>query len=84
MSGADAGTLVVLAALIGGILGYSLPRRSRLATANGTVSVQEGVEERDARFEELLQAITVGIIVLDARGYVTSLNAAAGTIFAIR
>jgi two-component system phosphate regulon sensor histidine kinase PhoR len=39
--------------------------------------------EPDARFEQLLQSITVGIIVLDARGYVTSLNAAAGAIFGL-
>ncbi|MBD5653948.1 MAG: PAS domain-containing protein [Candidatus Eremiobacteraeota bacterium] len=38
-------------------------------------------EPSDSRFEQLLRSLTVGIITLDGRGRVGSLNAAAATIF---
>lgn len=37
--------------------------------------------ESDSRFEQLLRSLTVGIVTIDGRGYIDSLNAAAATIF---
>jgi two-component system phosphate regulon sensor histidine kinase PhoR len=35
----------------------------------------------DSRFEQLLRSLTVGIVTLDGRGHIDSVNAAAGAIF---
>ncbi len=39
--------------------------------------------EPDSRFEQVLRSLTVGIVTVDGRGYIESLNAAAATIFDI-
>jgi two-component system phosphate regulon sensor histidine kinase PhoR len=72
----------VLAAAVGIAAGAtftraSLARRGRAeAAANGS-----GPIEPDSRFEQLLRSLTVGIITLDARGLVESVNAAASAVF---
>jgi two-component system phosphate regulon sensor histidine kinase PhoR len=37
----------------------------------------------DSRFEQLLRSLTVGVVTLDGRGHIESINAAAATIFEI-
>jgi two-component system phosphate regulon sensor histidine kinase PhoR len=57
-----------------------------LAGARSAKSVSTGDAPRveiatDSRFEQLLRSLTIGIITLDGRGNVGSVNAAAATIF---
>ncbi len=44
----------------------------------------ESTEDADSRFEQLLRSLTVGIISLDERGHLTSLNAAAIAVFELK
>jgi two-component system phosphate regulon sensor histidine kinase PhoR len=44
-------------------------------------AIERPPEEPDSRFEQLLRSLTVGIITLDGRGQIDSINAAAATIF---
>ena len=75
---------VVAAAAAGIIGGLAAGRRFRddrtypegLANATATATV-------DSQFEQLLRSLTVGIVTLDERGYIRSLNAAAAAIFGI-
>jgi signal transduction histidine kinase len=48
-----------------------------------SVAPDEAPDPTEARFEQLLRSITIGAIVVDAAGYIRSLNAAAGVIFDI-
>jgi two-component system, OmpR family, phosphate regulon sensor histidine kinase PhoR len=84
MTQVDVAALVLFAAVVAGLTGFWLASRSgSRADAGGAAPPQPDPLEPDARFEQLLRSITVGIIMLDRRGYVTSLNAAAGAIFDI-
>ena len=83
--GAVAGYLIVLVLGIGvglaaGVL--LLRRRNRFARADQAEERAEALDV-EARFEQLIQSITVGIVSVDRRGYVTALNAAAAAIFQI-
>ncbi|MGH7728511.1 MAG: sensor histidine kinase, partial [Vulcanimicrobiaceae bacterium] len=46
-----------------------------------TPPAPEAPPPADARFEQLLRSLTVGIVTIDARGHLDSVNAAAATIF---
>jgi len=84
MSLVDVAAFALVAAVVGGLVGFLVARRFQVdappaqAAAAGAQAL-----EPDVRFEQLLRSITVGIVTLDRRGYVTSLNAAAGVIFDI-
>jgi two-component system phosphate regulon sensor histidine kinase PhoR len=43
----------------------------------------EAASVADSRFEQLLRSLTVGIVMVDGRGFVESINAAAGAIFEV-
>jgi two-component system phosphate regulon sensor histidine kinase PhoR len=71
---------VLLAALVGGVLAgrFLWPRGVRERIVHIPVPAKL---EGDSRFEQLLSSLTVGILILDGRGHIDSVNAAAGTIF---
>ncbi|GAC1476362.1 MAG: hypothetical protein NVS2B8_18980 [Vulcanimicrobiaceae bacterium] len=73
----------VLTALVGGIAaGFAAGRRrEKLDTAQSDRVEAPAPIDNDSRFEQLLRSLTVGIVTVDGRGYVDSLNAAAATIF---
>ena len=84
MTQAEVVALLVVAAAVGGFVGYRLAHRAstvEAVTAPPRTTQPQG--EPDRRFEQLVQSITVGIVILDRRGYITSLNAAAGAMFEI-
>jgi two-component system phosphate regulon sensor histidine kinase PhoR len=81
MTGGDAAGLVLVAALGSAAIGFAVGRRRAPdAPAPAPEVVAQG---RDARFEQLLNSITVGVVMLDRRGYVTLLNPAASAILDI-
>ena len=62
--------------------------RARQAAADAAIAVESSGDAAaepaaDGRFEQLLRSLTVGILTLDGRGHIDSLNAAAGAIFEI-
>jgi len=63
-----------------GFIGGVLARRPSSPDVADTASEREP-EPPDSRFEQLLRSLTVGIITLDGRGNLDSVNAAAATIF---
>lgn len=72
--------LALAGGLLAGIgLGRLGVRRPAHTAAEGAQTLAEG--SNDSRFEQLLRSLTVGIMTLDGRGQVESLNAAAATIF---
>jgi two-component system phosphate regulon sensor histidine kinase PhoR len=46
-------------------------------------SAEREVAPPDSRFEQLLRSLTVGIVTLDGRGQIESINAAAATVFEV-
>ena len=75
--------LEVVAAAAAGILGgFAAGRRGREDRANSEAHGNGAVTgASDAQFEQLLRSLTVGIVTLDERGYIRSLNTAAAVIF---
>ncbi|MBD5606371.1 MAG: PAS domain-containing protein [Candidatus Eremiobacteraeota bacterium] len=63
-------------------LGFVLGRATR-GNALDAVVADDGSAEiaSDSRFEQLLRSLTVGIVTVDGRGRLDSINAAAGAIF---
>lgn len=84
MSQADVAAIGLVAAVFGALAGLLLARKlqSEARPLDAAPPQVQGLEP-DARFEQLLRSITIGIVTLDRRGYVTLLNAAAGVIFDI-
>ncbi len=74
---------VILAASAGVAAGVVFARRPSAAVGNGESAHVEtpGAEGSDSRFDQLLRSLTVGIVTVNARGQIDSLNAAAATIF---
>ena len=71
-------------AAILGIVAFLLGRFARRASdVDGGSSEPIEVAEPDSRFEQLLRSLTVGIVTVDGRGRLDSINAAAGAIFEI-
>jgi two-component system phosphate regulon sensor histidine kinase PhoR len=77
----------VVAAALAGFAGGWASRRRATDTRAAPVSASGANDGRDAvadsRFEQLLRSLTVGIVTLDERGRIDSINAAAGAIFEI-
>jgi two-component system phosphate regulon sensor histidine kinase PhoR len=74
---------LVLAAAAGALLALA-GMRWRLGSARIDLpesSLERAPEPPDSRFEQLLRSLTVGIVTIDGRGHLESLNAAAATIF---
>ena len=66
------------------IVAFVLGRFARRASdADGGPAEPIEVPEPDSRFEQLLRSLTVGIVTVDGRGRLESINAAAGAIFEI-
>ncbi|MDQ2857261.1 MAG: cell wall metabolism sensor histidine kinase WalK [Candidatus Eremiobacteraeota bacterium] len=77
---------VWLAAVGGLAAGLALARAAvtpRQPAQIVTVAAQSN-DDADSRFEQLLRSLTVGIISLDERGNMTSLNAAATAVFELK
>ena len=74
---------LILAASAGVAAGFVIARRPSSAAGEGELEHAEspGADGSDARFDQLLRSLTVGIVTVDARGQIDSLNAAAATIF---
>ncbi len=76
---------LALAAAASGFIAGRAGRRS--ASRRGARAATESDDRAasgapaDSRFEQLLRSLTVGIVTVDGRGHIDSLNAAAGTIF---
>ena len=74
----------VLLALGGGTAVGFLAGRIRARSVDAEAAAREegpGPGEPDSRFEQLVRSLTVGIVTVDGRGYIDTLNAAAATIF---
>ena len=74
---------LALVLLGGGAAGFVaarlVGRRAKLAGPNDVV--EREFRPPESRFEQLLRSLTVGIVTLDGRGRIDSVNAAAATIF---
>jgi len=73
--------LAVVAGVAGGFLMGRRGRRERAEPQDGIGGAAPPAE--DSQFEQLLRSLTVGIVTLDDRGYIRSVNAAARAIFEI-
>jgi len=73
---------VLLAGAVG-VAGGFAAGRSVARTAEAPPAVVDAAADAapDSRFEQLLRSLTVGIVTLDGRGHIDSLNAAASAIF---
>ena len=71
----------VLAAAVGIAAGATFARGSFGRPRAESGASEAGQAEPDARFEQLLRSLTVGIITIDSRGSIESVNAAASAIF---
>jgi two-component system phosphate regulon sensor histidine kinase PhoR len=72
----------VLAAAVGIAAGATFTRAAFARRARTeAIANESGPIEPDSRFEQLLRSLTVGIVTLDARGLVESVNAAASAVF---
>jgi len=78
-------TVEMLAAAAAGIAaGFGTARFQARHAALATARNDEAVlEAPDSRFEQLLVSLTVGIMIVDAREQIESMNAAAATIFEV-
>lgn len=75
---------LLAAAAAGTAAGFGAARLRSRAAAIASSRVDEAVSEApDARFDQLLDSLTVGITIVDAREQIESINAAAATIFEI-
>ncbi|MDQ6932682.1 MAG: cell wall metabolism sensor histidine kinase WalK [Candidatus Eremiobacteraeota bacterium] len=75
--------MVLLAAAAGAAGGYLIPRKSSDPAGN-LGDREENVSERagpDGRFDRLVRALPLGVIVLNSRGHITFTNRAAEEIF---
>jgi two-component system phosphate regulon sensor histidine kinase PhoR len=61
----------------------ALRRGEERTSAQGVEPAPAGAVGEDRRFEQLIRSVTVGVIVLDGRGQIRALNAAASTIFEV-
>jgi len=68
--------------VVGIVLGFAIGRLPPRAPASSAGSPQASGDGpgNDSRFEQLLQSLTVGVVMLDGNGRIESLNAAAGAI----
>jgi two-component system phosphate regulon sensor histidine kinase PhoR len=73
----------VAAALAGGFAAGRAGRANARADAEFAAVAASAEAAPDSRFDQLLRSLTVGIVTIDARGRIDSLNAAAGAIFEI-
>jgi two-component system phosphate regulon sensor histidine kinase PhoR len=75
----------VAGALAAACCGFALGRLGRAAPRADALARLDEPEAAppDSRFEQLLRSLTVGIVIVDGRGSIESLNAAAGAIFEI-
>jgi len=71
--------LLFVATLIAGILAGIWFARLRTSRQTGSEAVPN--LDLDRRFPQLLNALTVGVIVVDARGLITAVNPAAAIVF---
>jgi two-component system phosphate regulon sensor histidine kinase PhoR len=72
---------VVVAACAGIAGGFALARRRPKEDGKPDNPASASVASADSQFEQLLRSLTVGIVTLDERGYVRSVNSAAAAIF---
>ncbi len=75
------GPETVLTACVGIAVGATLAKLPWRRDRTETEPPLAQFDEADARFEQLLRSLTVGIITIDGRGRVESVNAAASAIF---
>jgi two-component system phosphate regulon sensor histidine kinase PhoR len=72
---------LVLAAAGGGLAGFVAAAKTRKGRSSPEPMPEPREAPPDSRFEQLLRSLTVGIVTLDGRGQIDSVNAAAATIF---
>jgi two-component system phosphate regulon sensor histidine kinase PhoR len=72
---------LVLAAAGGGVAGFVAAWRMRERRSPPEPLPEPLEAVSDSRFEQLLRSLTVGIVTLNGRGQIDSVNAAAATIF---
>ncbi len=72
---------LALAAAAGGAAGFGAALRVRSKRNSPPPRPEAQEAPLDSRFEQLLRSLTVGIVTLDERGQIESINAAAATIF---
>ncbi len=65
--------------------GFAVGRRGRRSSRSAVQAAPELATSAvaDTRFEQLLRSLTVGIVTVDGRGFLDSINAAAGAIFEV-
>jgi transcriptional regulator with PAS, ATPase and Fis domain len=77
------GDLLAVAAVLAAAVGGFLIGRLRRPAASESADLPEADAPGDPRFEQLVREIGAGIVTVDARGRVTSLNGVAAAIFEI-
>ncbi len=76
--------LEIILAVVAGAGGFVFGRRRRTDAAEGVANAGAAVAvSEDSLFEQLLRSLPAGVVMLDERGYVRSLNPAAGAMFEI-
>jgi two-component system phosphate regulon sensor histidine kinase PhoR len=76
--------VAVVAALVGGVVGWLWTRAAERPAGAAPVAEQpQEAGDADGRFEQLMRSVTVGVIALDGRGNIRSINPAGATIFEI-
>ncbi|MBD5633256.1 MAG: PAS domain-containing protein, partial [Candidatus Eremiobacteraeota bacterium] len=79
-----AGAFAAVAAAAGGFAaGRASSQNDRTDATVPDERAEDAQPVPDSRFEQLLRSLTVGIVTIDGRGRIDSLNAAAGAIFDI-
>lgn len=72
---------------LGGAIAFALwwarSRRPEAPSFGSTAPSPSPTPLSDTRFEQLMRSLTVGVLTIDGRGHIDSLNAAAGAIFEI-
>jgi two-component system phosphate regulon sensor histidine kinase PhoR len=73
---------LALAALCGALAAFAALRAFG-RSERPAEKVENEIAPPDSRFEQLLRSLTVGVVTLDGRGHIESINAAAATIFEV-
>lgn len=84
MTTAEIVAVALLATVVGTLAGFWLGRRFGSRRPRDDPPAGSSLAfAADSRFDQLMRSITVGVIMVDGRGSIVSLNAAAGAIFEI-
>ncbi|HTD32194.1 MAG TPA: hypothetical protein VK665_00935, partial [Candidatus Elarobacter sp.] len=73
MTSGEAAALEALIAVVAAAAGFALGR-SRPKSPAGPPNQAAPEPQPEGRFDQLMRSITVGVVTLDANGYITGIN----------